>query len=237
MVPRRFPELALALLVLVAAVHALGSGSGQQQGSPANECPDPFSFNRRCIWYHDQCTSDSQCSRGEKCCLVAGCGRECMEVSQPLANAHKPSEGRGRGEGIESIILKDLNNRRGGKSRQEYTPSHTLSCNRTAPSFTMVPRPFPELALALLVLVAAVHAQGSGSGQQQGSPANECPDPFSFNVRCIRYHDQCTSDSQCSRGEKCCLVAGCGRECMGVCVATSAATSATLEILASLHMP
>ncbi|XP_050723635.1 kielin/chordin-like protein [Eriocheir sinensis] len=41
-------------------------------------CPDPFSFNRNCFQYFDQCYSDHNCRAGERCCLVAGCGRECM---------------------------------------------------------------------------------------------------------------------------------------------------------------
>lgn len=44
------------------------------------DCPDPFSFDRRCFQYFDQCYSDRQCGSRMKCCLVAGCGKECMHV-------------------------------------------------------------------------------------------------------------------------------------------------------------
>jgi hypothetical protein len=42
------------------------------------ECPDPNSFDRVCVWYFDQCEDDSQCENDKICCLVAGCGKECM---------------------------------------------------------------------------------------------------------------------------------------------------------------
>ncbi|XP_068223713.1 peroxidase-like isoform X1 [Palaemon carinicauda] len=41
-------------------------------------CPDPQSFRRLCITYEDQCVNDTSCEYGEICCLVPGCGKECM---------------------------------------------------------------------------------------------------------------------------------------------------------------
>ncbi|KAG7156944.1 Kielin/chordin-like protein-like 2 [Homarus americanus] len=41
-------------------------------------CPDPNSFGRNCLQYYDQCQSDLDCKSGMQCCLVAGCGKECM---------------------------------------------------------------------------------------------------------------------------------------------------------------
>jgi serine protease inhibitor len=42
-------------------------------------CPDPNSFERACVDYVDQCQTDSDCLEdGKICCLVAGCGKECM---------------------------------------------------------------------------------------------------------------------------------------------------------------
>ncbi|KAG7176785.1 Mucin-19-like 3 [Homarus americanus] len=41
-------------------------------------CPDPNSFERYCKQYYDQCQSDLDCKSGMQCCLVAGCGKECM---------------------------------------------------------------------------------------------------------------------------------------------------------------
>nr|XP_045625651.1 uncharacterized protein LOC123774994 [Procambarus clarkii] len=44
-------------------------------------CPDPNSYGRVCKAYIDQCNSDQECrmtGKGNKCCLVAGCGRSCM---------------------------------------------------------------------------------------------------------------------------------------------------------------
>ncbi|XP_066986396.1 peroxidase-like [Macrobrachium rosenbergii] len=41
-------------------------------------CPAQESFSRRCIVYKDQCDNDTNCAYGEICCLVPGCGRECM---------------------------------------------------------------------------------------------------------------------------------------------------------------
>ncbi|XP_050723633.1 whey acidic protein-like [Eriocheir sinensis] len=85
MARRRFIQLALVLAVLIAAVHAQDSRRGQQQElqqrpefRPRAQCPDQSRFNRFCFRRFDQCTSDRQCRRGEKCCLVPGCGRECM---------------------------------------------------------------------------------------------------------------------------------------------------------------
>mmetsp|Transcript_8810 Transcript_8810/g.16014 ORF Transcript_8810/g.16014 Transcript_8810/m.16014 type:complete len:243 (+) Transcript_8810:477-1205(+) len=43
------------------------------------ECPPPESFNRECLQYVDQCMSDIDCSRSKMCCLVSGCGKECMD--------------------------------------------------------------------------------------------------------------------------------------------------------------
>ncbi|XP_063876589.1 kielin/chordin-like protein [Scylla paramamosain] len=50
--------------------------------SSIGACPDPFSFNRNCFQYFDQCLLDSDCYYNNKCCLVAGCGHECMEASK-----------------------------------------------------------------------------------------------------------------------------------------------------------
>ncbi|XP_045617112.1 perlwapin [Procambarus clarkii] len=44
-------------------------------------CPNPNSFGRFCFVFRNQCDSHRQCQksgRGRRCCLVAGCGRECM---------------------------------------------------------------------------------------------------------------------------------------------------------------
>nr|AFD28291.1 WAP2 [Eriocheir sinensis] len=92
MFPRRFPQVALALLVLVAAVHAQGTrgGLGPPSSNPRAVCPDPNSFGRVCFQYFDQCASDRQCRRGERCCLVAGCGRECIARSSGGGPVSKP---------------------------------------------------------------------------------------------------------------------------------------------------
>ncbi|KAK4296806.1 hypothetical protein Pmani_030726 [Petrolisthes manimaculis] len=43
-------------------------------------CPHPESFGYQCFSFQHQCTDDSDCTEGGlKCCLVAGCGRECVE--------------------------------------------------------------------------------------------------------------------------------------------------------------
>eukprot|EP00978_Attheya_sp_CCMP212_P022259 scaffold66137_cov65-Attheya_sp.AAC.4 len=96
----------------------------------ALECPAPDSFNRVCIQNYDQCASDNECSDSKVCCLVAGCGKECMNPTPPPPNPPK------------------------------------------------------------------------------------CPAPDSFNIVCIQNYDQCASDSECSDSKMCCLVAGCGKECM-----------------------
>ncbi|KAK7084550.1 hypothetical protein SK128_015650 [Halocaridina rubra] len=41
-------------------------------------CLDPYSFGRVCEHYQDQCLRDRECGEKESCCLVAGCGKECM---------------------------------------------------------------------------------------------------------------------------------------------------------------
>ncbi|XP_069936540.1 perlwapin-like [Cherax quadricarinatus] len=44
-------------------------------------CPDPNSFGRFCLIFRHQCNSNLECQltgRGRQCCLVAGCGRECI---------------------------------------------------------------------------------------------------------------------------------------------------------------
>ncbi|XP_068205835.1 lactoperoxidase-like isoform X2 [Palaemon carinicauda] len=47
-------------------------------GEKKSVCPDPDSFGRVCIQYFDQCHTDLDCGLGNICCLVAGCGKECM---------------------------------------------------------------------------------------------------------------------------------------------------------------
>ncbi|KAK4329614.1 hypothetical protein Pmani_000017 [Petrolisthes manimaculis] len=42
------------------------------------KCPDPGSFNQQCIIFLHQCTYDYECKDGRKCCLITGCGRECV---------------------------------------------------------------------------------------------------------------------------------------------------------------
>ncbi|XP_045589284.1 uncharacterized protein [Procambarus clarkii] len=70
----------LLLSALLFAIVVVGTTS-QRTHYAGSSCPDPNSFGRVCIQYYDQCTSDQECrttGRGHKCCLVAGCGKECM---------------------------------------------------------------------------------------------------------------------------------------------------------------
>nr|ABW88999.1 double WAP domain-containing protein [Penaeus japonicus] len=65
--------LVLALAVSMVAAKRVGQ-------NPA--CPNP-NQGRQCLIYRDQCSSDSQCQsegKGDICCLVNGCGRECMPL-------------------------------------------------------------------------------------------------------------------------------------------------------------
>ncbi|KAF2357474.1 WAP-type 'four-disulfide core' domain [Trinorchestia longiramus] len=59
----------LMLLVLMVAVVAHFSEG----------CPDPSSYGRVCKQYIDQCQTSSECGDGGACCLVAGCGKECVQ--------------------------------------------------------------------------------------------------------------------------------------------------------------
>ncbi|XP_071516747.1 uncharacterized protein [Panulirus ornatus] len=48
------------------------------------ECPDPSSLSRDCVGlHHDQCQRDEECPAGDQCCLVAGCGKQCITVDRP----------------------------------------------------------------------------------------------------------------------------------------------------------
>nr|XP_039256151.1 keratin-associated protein 5-1-like [Styela clava] len=42
-------------------------------------CPDPDSFGRNCITFSNQCENNDGCSGGKICCLVAGCGLDCVD--------------------------------------------------------------------------------------------------------------------------------------------------------------
>ncbi|XP_071548650.1 kielin/chordin-like protein isoform X2 [Panulirus ornatus] len=46
-------------------------------------CPDPHSVDRVCERSIDLCQSDFECKLGHQCCLVAGCGKECLPVYHP----------------------------------------------------------------------------------------------------------------------------------------------------------
>ncbi|XP_071516656.1 kielin/chordin-like protein isoform X2 [Panulirus ornatus] len=51
------------------------------------ECPDPSSLSRDCVGlHHDQCQRDEECPAGDQCCLVAGCGKQCITVNRPCQN-------------------------------------------------------------------------------------------------------------------------------------------------------
>ncbi|KAK7084551.1 hypothetical protein SK128_015651 [Halocaridina rubra] len=57
------------------------------------QCPDPSSYGRVCFHYFDQCKSDLDCKTGESCCLVAGCGQECIRLCKDsLGNFHTIGE-------------------------------------------------------------------------------------------------------------------------------------------------
>ncbi|XP_064094186.1 peroxidasin homolog pxn-2-like isoform X2 [Macrobrachium nipponense] len=55
-------------------------------GEQTSGCPDPNSYGRECIQYFDQCQSDRDCGTEEHCCLVAGCGKECISFSHCVDN-------------------------------------------------------------------------------------------------------------------------------------------------------
>lgn len=48
-------------------------------------CPEP-NDEIRCIWCHDECTSDYQCSPGYKCCCQPACGNWCMKATLHASN-------------------------------------------------------------------------------------------------------------------------------------------------------
>ncbi|XP_069170844.1 uncharacterized protein [Procambarus clarkii] len=69
----------LLLSALLLTIVVVGTTS-QRTLHPGRGCPDPLSYGRYCIRYVDTCHSDQECQRnnwGRKCCLVAGCGKEC----------------------------------------------------------------------------------------------------------------------------------------------------------------
>ncbi|XP_018012509.1 uncharacterized protein LOC108669639 isoform X2 [Hyalella azteca] len=73
----------LILAFLVALVISCASGV-ERQSERRRQCPDPNSYGRNCFIYRDQCKNSRQCQQsGQRCCLVAGCGHECVDL---LAN-------------------------------------------------------------------------------------------------------------------------------------------------------
>ncbi|CAL4064417.1 unnamed protein product, partial [Meganyctiphanes norvegica] len=53
-------------------------------------CPAPDSFGRVCIQYLNQCISNADCESGCLCCLVAGCGTECINLQNPTSLSEIP---------------------------------------------------------------------------------------------------------------------------------------------------
>ncbi|KAF2360080.1 WAP-type 'four-disulfide core' domain [Trinorchestia longiramus] len=75
----------MLLVFMVVMVTHCGEGREHQQ------CPDPNSFGRNCLVYQDQCRSSRQCrAPGQQCCLVAGCGKECVNITEPTPNDSCP---------------------------------------------------------------------------------------------------------------------------------------------------
>ncbi|KAK4321155.1 hypothetical protein Pmani_008030 [Petrolisthes manimaculis] len=113
-------------------------------------------------------------------------------------------------------LAKSNPTRRGGRSCLEsYPPLNScpadnapgfLSCDKPCNSSSDCPRAEPNCC--------NVQCGKTCLGNYQEQDSEKCPDPGSFNKQCIIFLHRCTYDSECSDGRKCCLVYGCGRECV-----------------------
>ncbi|XP_013005808.1 WAP four-disulfide core domain protein 5 [Cavia porcellus] len=76
----------LLLVALLALGHQLPAVAGRRKGEKAGGCPPD---DKPCLPVPDQCTGDSQCPSGKKCCSQA-CFRQCVrKVSVKPGNCPK----------------------------------------------------------------------------------------------------------------------------------------------------
>ncbi|KAF2360079.1 WAP-type 'four-disulfide core' domain [Trinorchestia longiramus] len=208
-------RLMLVVLMVVMVAH-IGEGRRRQS---RNQCPDPNSFGRNCFVYQDQCRSSRQCrAAGQQCCLVAGCGKECVDIAASTTTGSCPDPSSYGRTCIQYIDQCQTSSECGDGGACCLVAGCGKECVRPETE----PQDNPQLRKFFSHLSPAVPAQlcpprcpahqVSLPPHQVSSLHHRCPPPSGLVGICVIGPNSCGSDADCSGGQLCCSE-GCGSEC------------------------